>query len=87
VEGKIFVESESLKLSLQSDMPQLKEELKQQGLRLESLEIDVAFREDQDFAERSQESREFRGLNKAKEEKAESPEPIKRSDALLDIIA
>lgn len=48
VEGKIFVDSETVRSALLNELGQLREEFRSQGLRLESLEIDLSFQSNKD---------------------------------------
>lgn len=91
VEGKIMVDSESVKSALQADLSQLKEDLKSQGLTLQSLQIDVDLDHGRDFAK----SKEFFGMGKGinKEEEldtnfeASQAREYKRENSLLDVVA
>lgn len=91
VEGKIFVESESVKSALQADMGQLKEDLKNNGLHLQSLSIDVTLDQEKQFADRKSGFQHEKGIHRKNEEaeKREANTELERvsSDSLLDIVA
>jgi flagellar hook-length control protein FliK len=91
VEGKILVDSEAVKSVLQADLNNLREELRNQGLSLESLSIDVDLDSDRNFAERKE---GFRfDENSSKVDKKDLPSSYddipkyKNSDSLLDVVA
>ncbi|WCL50485.1 flagellar hook-length control protein FliK [Leptospira sp. GIMC2001] len=91
VEGRILVDSEAVKAALQSDMSGLKEELRNQGLNLLSLSIDVDLGSQADFGG-NKEAMKFgeEWIRKSNEEKIELYEPNARyvdPNSLLDIVA
>jgi flagellar hook-length control protein FliK len=91
VDGKVLVDSEAVKTALQSDLSTLKEDLRAQGLELQSLTIDVDLDSHSDFNKKHEgfsldnnsrmpnESERFNEL--------ENLRIKKRSDSLLDVIA
>jgi flagellar hook-length control protein FliK len=91
VEGKIMVDSEIVKSAIQADLSQLKEDLKGQGLILESLQIDVDLDHDHDLAQKREGYAWERGRNKESEldqnQEANQNKTYTRENSLLDVVA
>lgn len=91
VEGKILVDSEAVKSVLQADLNNLREELRNQGLSLESLSIDVDLDSDQNMAERKAGFRFDESSSKIDTKDLPSSYDdipnYKNSDSLLDVVA
>jgi flagellar hook-length control protein FliK len=91
VQGKVLVDSETVKAALQNDLSSLKEDLRAQGLDLQSLTIDVNLDSHQDLQGRQD---KFAGVdnfgNINKQESNTQTEVLRTnrvSDSLLDVIA
>lgn len=91
VQGKVLVDSEAVKTALQNDLSSLKEDLRAQGLDLQSLSIDVNLDSHQDLQGRQEQFAKIDNFgNRNKKESLsdiEVPKTIRVSDSLLDVIA
>jgi flagellar hook-length control protein FliK len=91
VQGKVLVDSEAVKTALQNDLSTLKEDLRAQGLDLQSLSIDVNLDFNQDLQGRQDQFAKIDNFgNRNRKESLvdiEVPKTIRVSDSLLDVIA
>lgn len=91
VQGKVLVDSEAVKTALQNDLSTLKEDLRAQGLDLQSLSIDVNLDFNQDLQRRQDQFAKIDNFgNRNRKESLvdiEVPKTIRVSDSLLDVIA